>query len=142
MCGALMKTVPITRFCARMTRAAICRTAAMASCCSCLLYTSPAPFVSRYFKEMNGTNLTQYIHKVRLEPVSYTHLQGLGNYTKAMMEADPNFKEDYIQAAAPVTSTKGKNAKFSKMNNIYDPVSYTHLDVYKRQPLLRDRCVF
>ena len=26
-----------------------------------------------------------------------------------MMEADPNFKEDYIQAAAPVTSTKGKN---------------------------------
>lgn len=46
--------------------------------------------------------------------------QGLGNYTKAMMEADPNFKEDYIQAAAPVTSTKGKNAKFSKMNNIYD----------------------
>ena len=46
--------------------------------------------------------------------------QGLGNYTKAMMEADPNFKEEYIQAAAPVTSTKGKNAKFSKMNNIYD----------------------
>lgn len=27
--------------------------------------------------------------------------QGLGNYTKAMIEADPNFKEDYIQAAAP-----------------------------------------
>ena len=46
--------------------------------------------------------------------------QGLGNYTKAMMEADPNFKEEYIQAAAPVTSTKGQNAKFSKMNNIYD----------------------
>ena len=36
MCGALMKTVPITRFCARMTRAAICRTAAMASCCRLL----------------------------------------------------------------------------------------------------------
>lgn len=46
--------------------------------------------------------------------------QGLGNYTKAMMEADPNFKEDYIKAAAPVTSKSGTNAKFSKMNNIYD----------------------
>lgn len=46
--------------------------------------------------------------------------QGLGDYTKAMMDADPNFQEDYIQAAAPVTSTKGQNAKFSKMNNIYD----------------------
>ena len=46
--------------------------------------------------------------------------QGLGNYTKAMMDADPNFKEEYIQAAAPVTSTKGQNAKFSKMNNVYD----------------------
>lgn len=46
--------------------------------------------------------------------------QGLGTYTHAMMEADPNFKEEYIQAAAPVTSTKGKNAKFSKMNNIFD----------------------
>ena len=46
--------------------------------------------------------------------------QGLGTYTQAMMEADPNFKEKYIQAAAPVTSTKGKNAKFSKMNNIFD----------------------
>lgn len=46
--------------------------------------------------------------------------QGLGDYTKAMMDADPSFQEDYIQAAAPVTSTKGQNAKFSKMNNIYD----------------------
>ena len=46
--------------------------------------------------------------------------QGLGTYTQAMMEADPNFKEEYIQAAAPVPSTKGKNAKFSKMNNIFD----------------------
>ena len=46
--------------------------------------------------------------------------QGLGTYTQAMMEADPNFKEEYIQAAAPVTSTKGKNATFSKMNNIFD----------------------
>lgn len=46
--------------------------------------------------------------------------QGLGDYTKAMMDADPNFQEDYIQAAAPVSSTKGQNAKFSKMNNIYD----------------------
>lgn len=46
--------------------------------------------------------------------------QGLGDYTKAMMDADPNFQQDYIQAAAPVTSTKGQNAKFSKMNNIYD----------------------
>ena len=32
-------------------------------------FDRPAPFVSRYFKEMNGTNLTQYIHKVRLEHV-------------------------------------------------------------------------
>ena len=38
-------------------------------------FDRPAPFVSRYFKEMNGTNLTQYIHKVRLEHVKEKLLQ-------------------------------------------------------------------
>lgn len=39
-------------------------------------FDRPAPFVSRYFKEMSGTNLTQYIHKVRLEHVKEKLLQG------------------------------------------------------------------
>ena len=39
-------------------------------------FDRPAPFVSRYFKEMSGTNLTQYIHKVRLEHVKAKLLQG------------------------------------------------------------------
>lgn len=38
-------------------------------------FDRPAPFVSRYFKEMNGTNLSQYIHKVRLEHVKEKLLQ-------------------------------------------------------------------
>lgn len=46
--------------------------------------------------------------------------QGMGDYTKIMQEQDPSFTSDNIQCAVPVTSTKGKNAKFSKMNNIYD----------------------
>lgn len=46
--------------------------------------------------------------------------QGLGNYAKAMNDADSSFDISNVQAAAPVTSTKGQNAKFSKMNNIYD----------------------
>ena len=46
--------------------------------------------------------------------------QGLGNYAKAMNEADPSFSIDNIQGAAPVTSTKGEYAKFSKMNDIFD----------------------
>ena len=39
-------------------------------------FDRPAPFVSRYFKEMSGTNLTQYIHKMRLEHVKEKLLQG------------------------------------------------------------------
>ncbi|WP_455499934.1 helix-turn-helix domain-containing protein [Gemmiger sp.] len=39
-------------------------------------FDRPAPFVSRYFKEMSGTNLTQYIHKARLEHVKEKLLQG------------------------------------------------------------------
>lgn len=38
-------------------------------------FDRPAPFISRYFKEMNGMNLTQYIHKVRLEHVKEKLLQ-------------------------------------------------------------------
>ena len=33
-------------------------------------------FVSRYFKEMSGTNLTQYIHKIRLQYVKEKLLRG------------------------------------------------------------------
>lgn len=33
-------------------------------------------FVSRYFKEMSGTNLTQYIHKIRLQHVKEKLLRG------------------------------------------------------------------
>lgn len=39
-------------------------------------FDRPAPFVSRYFKEMSGANLTQYIHKARLEHVKEKLLQG------------------------------------------------------------------
>lgn len=46
--------------------------------------------------------------------------QGLGTYTKVMNETNPEITEEDIRATVPVTSTKGKNAKFSKMNNIFD----------------------
>ena len=39
-------------------------------------FDKQAPFVSRYFKEMSGANLTQYIHKVRLQHVKEKLLQG------------------------------------------------------------------
>ncbi|MCD8222811.1 MAG: extracellular solute-binding protein [Clostridiales bacterium] len=46
--------------------------------------------------------------------------QGLGQYTQIMNEADPSITEEDIRGTVPVTSTKGKNAKFSKMNQVYD----------------------
>ncbi|OON85040.1 hypothetical protein BXO88_14425 [Oribacterium sp. C9] len=46
--------------------------------------------------------------------------QGLGSYGKVMKEQDPDFDINNLQCAPPVTSQKGKNAKFSKMNNIFD----------------------
>lgn len=46
--------------------------------------------------------------------------QGLGQYTQIMHDADPEITEEDIRLAVPVTSTKGQNAKFSKMNNVYD----------------------
>ena len=46
--------------------------------------------------------------------------QGMGDYSKIMQEQDPSFTSDNIQCAVPVTKTKGTNAKFSKMNDIYD----------------------
>mgnify|MGYP001108896101 CR=1 FL=1 len=46
--------------------------------------------------------------------------QGLGQYTQVMNEADPEITQEDIRATVPVTSTKGQNAKFSKMNDIYD----------------------
>ena len=36
----------------------------------------PAPMISRYFKEMSGMNLTQYIHRVRLTHVKQKLMQG------------------------------------------------------------------
>lgn len=46
--------------------------------------------------------------------------QGLGQYTQIMHEANPEITEEDIRCTVPVTSTKGQNAKFSKMNQIYD----------------------
>lgn len=46
--------------------------------------------------------------------------QGLGQYTQIMHDADPEITEEDIRGTVPVTSTKGKNAKFSKMNQIFD----------------------
>lgn len=46
--------------------------------------------------------------------------QGLGTYTKVMNKENPAITEECIQCAPPVTSKHGQNAKFSKMNNIYD----------------------
>lgn len=46
--------------------------------------------------------------------------QGLGAYVQIMSQADPNITTKDIVSAVPVTSVKGKNAKFSKMNQIFD----------------------
>lgn len=39
-------------------------------------FDRPAPMISRYFKEMSGMNLTQYIHRVRLTHVKQKLMQG------------------------------------------------------------------
>ena len=46
--------------------------------------------------------------------------QGMGNYTSIMHSLDSSITEDDIRGTVPVTSRKGQNAKFSKMNQIYD----------------------
>lgn len=46
--------------------------------------------------------------------------QGLGQYAQIMNEADPEITQDDIRSSVPVTSVKGQNAKFSKMNQVYD----------------------
>lgn len=46
--------------------------------------------------------------------------QGLGQYTQIMHDANPEITQEDIRSTVPVASTKGKNAKFSKMNQIYD----------------------
>ncbi len=46
--------------------------------------------------------------------------QGLGNFTTIMHSLNKNITEDDIRATVPVTSEKGKNAKFSKMSQLYD----------------------
>ena len=46
--------------------------------------------------------------------------QGLGQYTKIMHDADPEITQEDIRCTVPVTSKKGQNAKFSKMNNLFD----------------------
>ena len=49
--------------------------------------------------------------------------QGLGNYTTLM--ADKGITSDDIRATVPVTSEKGRNATFSKMNQIFDDSGYS-----------------
>lgn len=46
--------------------------------------------------------------------------QGLGTFTQIMHDADPNITQKEIVSTVPVTSKKGKNAKFSKMNQVFD----------------------
>lgn len=46
--------------------------------------------------------------------------QGLGQYTQIMHDADPDITQEDIRGTVPVTSVKGQNAKFSRMNQIYD----------------------
>ena len=46
--------------------------------------------------------------------------QGLGQYTEIMHEANPEITQEDIRCTVPVTSVKGQNAKFSKMNQVYD----------------------
>lgn len=46
--------------------------------------------------------------------------QGLGQYTQVMNEENPEITQEDIHCTVPVTSVKGQNAKFSKMNDIYD----------------------
>lgn len=46
--------------------------------------------------------------------------QGLGQYTQVMNEENPEITQEDIRCTVPVTSAKGQNAKFSKMNDIYD----------------------
>lgn len=46
--------------------------------------------------------------------------QGLGQYTQIMHDENPEITQDDIRGTVPVTSVKGQNAKFSKMNQIYD----------------------
>ena len=46
--------------------------------------------------------------------------QGLGQYTQVMNEENPEITQEDIRCTVPVTSVKGQNAKFSKMNDIYD----------------------
>lgn len=46
--------------------------------------------------------------------------QGLGQYTQVMNEENPEITQEDIRCTVPVTSSKGQNAKFSKMNDIYD----------------------
>lgn len=46
--------------------------------------------------------------------------QGLGTYTQIMNEANPEITQKSIVSSVPVTKVKGKNAKFSKMNQIFD----------------------
>jgi len=46
--------------------------------------------------------------------------QGLGQYTQIMHDANPEITQEDLRCTVPVTSKKGQNAKFSKMNQIYD----------------------
>ncbi len=46
--------------------------------------------------------------------------QGLGQYTQIMHDADPEITQEDIRCTVPVTSQKGQNTKFSKMNNLFD----------------------
>lgn len=67
-------------------------------------------------KSSNQTYFTTEKSAVAYAPFG----QGLGQYTQIMNEANPEITQEDIRATVPVTSAKGKNAKFSKMNQVFD----------------------
>ncbi len=67
-------------------------------------------------KSSNQTYFTTEKSAVAYAPFG----QGLGQYTQIMNEANPEITQEDIRSTVPVTSTKGKNAKFSKMNQVFD----------------------
>ena len=70
-------------------------------------------------------------------PVSYTHLYKIGvMYTNGLgTEADISKAIDYFKRSAEMNNKNG----LYEYGKTLIPVSYTHLDVYKRQRLLASR---
>ena len=80
----------------------------------------------------------------RAEPVSYTHLQELRTQGNAVLSSGIGFEEDtefarfasaaFEQAEIAFENTFGTLEETPGIGG-FGPVSYTHLDVYKRQSL-------